>query len=112
MNVERIKQLKKIAWQHYMLSQKEIEQVGDYLELMPNTSEWQGTAKAEIVALRVSTISEDEFEVFCLFLQAFKEAQASMEKFAEDFNRQTQAKQTQGFQFGIRKTQTVEVYAR
>lgn len=110
MNVERIKQIKKVAWNSYLLSDEEAEQADQFLSLLPDTSEWVGTPKAELVALRVAYFTEEEFEVFGLFLQSFRQAQDSMKSYIEQCKQEAQ--QAQPFSFGIRKTQTVEVYAR
>lgn len=101
MILQRIKALKELAWRCFLLSVEEADLIDSFLNAYPDTSDWQGSEKCEIIALRLSQLTVTEIEIFDLFFEAFGQA-GSLEK----------QNNPQGFSFGIRKTQTFEFVAK
>jgi len=94
MFLEKIKALKELAWRCYLLSVDESDSVDSFLNSYPDTSDWQGSEKCEIIALKLSHLTVIEIEIFDLFFEAFGQS-GSLEK----------RNNPQGFSFGIRKKQ-------
>lgn len=101
MTLQQIKALKELAWRCYLLSIEESDSIDRFLNAYPNTSDWQGSEKCEIIALRLSHLTVFEIEIFDLFVEAFRQGD-NLEK----------QNNSQSFSFGIRETKTFEFVAK